>query len=193
MLRPIFCVPYLFDNFNNNFLACFKNIFRFFNAGIGNFGYVYKAFYPVGYFNDSAERQETGYNAFNDSAFRKCVCFGYPGIFLSSFNAEGNAFVFAVNFLNENGNFGFRFEIACFYVAVPGKFGIVNKTNKAFAYFYKQSEISNAQNFARYNLAFFNAVVCFFFSSFACCCTFCSSGSFSFAPCLCFCFAFSAQ
>ena len=150
-----------FDNFNNNFLACFQNVFRFFNAGVGNFGNVNKAFYPVGYFNNSAEGQEAGYDAFNDSAFRQSVGFGYPRIFLGCFNAECNAFCFAVNLFNQNGNFGFGFKVFRFNAAVPGKFGVVNKAYKAFAYFYKQAEISNAQNFARYNLAFFNAVVCF--------------------------------
>lgn len=73
--------------------------------------------------------------------------FNLPGIFQSSFDAQSNTFIFAVDALNQNGYFvAFFSNVSSFYATVPRQLGVVNQANQTFADFNEQTEFSNFYN-----------------------------------------------
>ena len=133
-----------FNDFSFNNLANFQNIARSFDALRSDFGNVNQTFNLVAQFNDSAESQQTNNFYVQDITDMELRSFYLPGVFLSSFDAQSNTSVFAVNALNQNGYFvAFFSNVSSFYATVPRQFGVVNQTNQAFADFNEQAEFSN--------------------------------------------------
>ena len=142
-----FAVQIHFNDFSFNNLANFQNVARSFDALRSDFGNVNQTFNFVAQFNDSAESQQTNNFYIQNVADVELRSFNLPGIFQSSFDAQSNTFVFAVDALNQNGYFvAFFSNVSSFYATVPRQFGVVNQTNQTFTDFNEQTEFSNFYN-----------------------------------------------
>ena len=139
------------NNLSLNLLAQLQSVVGFSNALLSDFGNVNQAFNLVGQFNNSAEGQETSNFNFNNVTNVELASFYLPGILLGSFDGQSNAFVFAVNLLNQYSYFvAFLSNVSSLSGAVPSQLSVVNQANQTSANFYKQTKFSNLNNLTPY-------------------------------------------